>query len=371
MRPTPTLRPRPRPLGRRPRSTSRRSSGPACSPPSRSSSACCPGPYALLAWLVAGVLILCDSMIWGELGAALPAAGGSYHFLLESYGRSTLGPADGLPVRLADPHQRAARSRVRARRRGPVLDRHRPGVKAVRRASTRGARVGVRNRRRPDDKVGVAIGPTRLFGFAARRGDPRLALPAGDDARAAERRLPRSAYSAVLGVGAVRGGDALRSGPGVRYVARPTANGRALRAGASAPGWRSRSTRTSATTTCATSAARSATRPATIPRSILLSALVVVVLFTLVHLAIIGVVPWQEAAPGEGQPDGRVHDADPRPVGGVAGHRAASSGVASRRLLRGARLFAGAVRRRPRGALLPLVRRRPPAATTSPTGRCC
>src|SRR6476619_7201460 len=50
-----------------------------------------PGPYALLAWLVAGLLILCDSMIWGELGAALPAAGGSYHFLLESFGRSRWG----------------------------------------------------------------------------------------------------------------------------------------------------------------------------------------------------------------------------------------------------------------------------------------
>src|SRR6478672_13454834 len=50
-----------------------------------------PGPYALLAWLVAGVLILCDSLIWGELGAALPAAGGSYHFLLESYGRHRWG----------------------------------------------------------------------------------------------------------------------------------------------------------------------------------------------------------------------------------------------------------------------------------------
>src|SRR5215471_10369129 len=50
-----------------------------------------PGPYALLAWLVGGVLILFDSMIWGELGAALPAAGGSYHFLLESYGRHRWG----------------------------------------------------------------------------------------------------------------------------------------------------------------------------------------------------------------------------------------------------------------------------------------
>src|SRR5438105_2553163 len=50
-----------------------------------------PGAYGLLAWLVAGVLILADGMVWGELGAALPASGGSYHFLLESYGRSKWG----------------------------------------------------------------------------------------------------------------------------------------------------------------------------------------------------------------------------------------------------------------------------------------
>src|SRR6476659_9639661 len=51
-----------------------------------------PGAYGLLAWLVAGVLILADGMVWGELGAALPASGGSYHFLLESYGRSKSAP---------------------------------------------------------------------------------------------------------------------------------------------------------------------------------------------------------------------------------------------------------------------------------------
>src|SRR5579885_239500 len=50
-----------------------------------------PGAYALLAWVVAGVLILFDGMIWGELGAALPSSGGSYHFLLEGYGRSRWG----------------------------------------------------------------------------------------------------------------------------------------------------------------------------------------------------------------------------------------------------------------------------------------
>jgi len=50
-----------------------------------------PGWHALLAWLVAGILILADGMVWGELGAALPASGGSYHFLLESFGKNKWG----------------------------------------------------------------------------------------------------------------------------------------------------------------------------------------------------------------------------------------------------------------------------------------
>jgi amino acid transporter len=51
------------------------------------------GPQALLAWLVAGLLVLCDGLIWSELGAALPGSGGSYHFLKEIYGK--LNPAWG------------------------------------------------------------------------------------------------------------------------------------------------------------------------------------------------------------------------------------------------------------------------------------
>jgi amino acid transporter len=45
-----------------------------------------PGPLALWGWLAAGVLILADGLIWSELGAALPGSGGSYLYLLESYG---------------------------------------------------------------------------------------------------------------------------------------------------------------------------------------------------------------------------------------------------------------------------------------------
>src|SRR5436309_11618057 len=50
-----------------------------------------PGPYALLGWLAAGGLILVDSLVWSELGAALPGSGGSYVYLLECYGRERWG----------------------------------------------------------------------------------------------------------------------------------------------------------------------------------------------------------------------------------------------------------------------------------------
>jgi amino acid transporter len=50
-----------------------------------------PGPYALLGWLGAGALILVDGLIWSELGAALPGSGGTYLYLLESYGRERWG----------------------------------------------------------------------------------------------------------------------------------------------------------------------------------------------------------------------------------------------------------------------------------------
>src|SRR5262245_8475737 len=50
-----------------------------------------PGPFALWGWLAAGALILVDGLIWSELGAAMPSSGGSYHFLLECYGRDRWG----------------------------------------------------------------------------------------------------------------------------------------------------------------------------------------------------------------------------------------------------------------------------------------
>ena len=44
------------------------------------------GPQAMLAWVVAAVLVLCDGLVWSELGAALPGSGGTYHFLRQIFG---------------------------------------------------------------------------------------------------------------------------------------------------------------------------------------------------------------------------------------------------------------------------------------------
>ncbi len=48
-------------------------------------------PYAILGWVLGGVLILLDGLVWAELGAAMPGSGGSYLYLLESFGRNKFG----------------------------------------------------------------------------------------------------------------------------------------------------------------------------------------------------------------------------------------------------------------------------------------
>src|SRR5258708_18593968 len=53
------------------------------------------GPQAMLGWLVALIIVLCDGMVWSELGAALPGSGGSFGYLRQGYGPATLGPLMG------------------------------------------------------------------------------------------------------------------------------------------------------------------------------------------------------------------------------------------------------------------------------------
>lgn len=49
------------------------------------------GPQALVGWIIAAILVLCDGLVWSELGAALPGSGGSYHFLSHIYGGTRWG----------------------------------------------------------------------------------------------------------------------------------------------------------------------------------------------------------------------------------------------------------------------------------------
>ena len=49
------------------------------------------GPYFLYAWIAGAFLSIVDGMVWSELGAAFPRAGGSYNFLKEAYGKKGAG----------------------------------------------------------------------------------------------------------------------------------------------------------------------------------------------------------------------------------------------------------------------------------------
>ena len=49
------------------------------------------GPHAMLGWIIALVIAMCDGMVWAELGAAMPGSGGSFGYLREAYGPATFG----------------------------------------------------------------------------------------------------------------------------------------------------------------------------------------------------------------------------------------------------------------------------------------
>lgn len=49
------------------------------------------GPQAMLGWIFGAVLVMCDGLVWAELGAAMPNSGGPYGFLKEIYDPKRLG----------------------------------------------------------------------------------------------------------------------------------------------------------------------------------------------------------------------------------------------------------------------------------------
>ena len=50
------------------------------------------GPASIFAWLLGALLAYMDGMVWAELGARWPEAGGSYVFLQKLYGKLKIGP---------------------------------------------------------------------------------------------------------------------------------------------------------------------------------------------------------------------------------------------------------------------------------------
>ena len=60
------------------------------------------------AWVLGAAIAVADGLVWAELGAAFPRAGGSYAFLREIYGPERRGQLAQLSLRLAVEFFRAA-----------------------------------------------------------------------------------------------------------------------------------------------------------------------------------------------------------------------------------------------------------------------
>jgi len=49
------------------------------------------GPQCMLGWLLGALVAICDGLVWSELSAALPGAGGTYHYFREIFRGTRLG----------------------------------------------------------------------------------------------------------------------------------------------------------------------------------------------------------------------------------------------------------------------------------------
>src|SRR5258708_9315988 len=48
------------------------------------------GPQAMLGWIFGALLVMCDGLVWSELGASMPKSRGPYNYLKETYGPNPL-----------------------------------------------------------------------------------------------------------------------------------------------------------------------------------------------------------------------------------------------------------------------------------------
>ncbi len=49
------------------------------------------GPQAIIGWVAGALLVVCDGLVWAELGAAMPGSGGSYRYLKFIYNPNGFG----------------------------------------------------------------------------------------------------------------------------------------------------------------------------------------------------------------------------------------------------------------------------------------
>ena len=49
------------------------------------------GPQAMLGWIFGAVLVMCDGLVWAELGTSMPHSGGPYNYLKTIYGAQRWG----------------------------------------------------------------------------------------------------------------------------------------------------------------------------------------------------------------------------------------------------------------------------------------
>src|SRR4030095_7889201 len=49
------------------------------------------GPQAMLGWILGALLVMCDGLVWAELGTSMPQSGGPYNYLKTIYGEARWG----------------------------------------------------------------------------------------------------------------------------------------------------------------------------------------------------------------------------------------------------------------------------------------
>ncbi|MHB1423032.1 MAG: APC family permease [Gemmataceae bacterium] len=265
-----------------------------------------PGPYALLGWLAAGVLILLDSLVWSELGAALPGSGGSYLYLLESYGRERSGRLMAFlfiwQFLLSGPLEIAS-GLIAMDSFAQSLS---PAFQEYNRQNTH--KIVLWPAEQPDDPMDLTVSPARLGCV----GVGVVILVLLYRRIAVLGRLTVLLWLGVLGAiawiciegalhfDAARAFDCTADKP--EHMVRPLGATMIL-ALYSYIGYYN---------ICYIG--EEVRDPGkTIPRAIVLSAVLVCVLFVALHLAMLGTVPWREALPGEAKPSlpadfmGRIH----------------------------------------------------------------